>query len=284
LDTPIFNTAVVVYAIAQQDPASFILPEAVRYLMATRGADGSWGSTYETAWSLMALTEVMRGTGELAGDFGFTASLNGSPLLDGQAGGDTRLNAVGASVPISELHPSDPNALSLQRTSGPGRLYFSAHMKVMRPAADVPPLAQGLSVSRSYSSEQTAAGDLVTVRIAVTLENDAYFLVVEDYIPAGAEILDSSLKTSQQGVESVDLRNPFREGWGWWYFSDPLNFDDHITWAVDYLPMGTYELTYTLVLTHPGEYQVLPARAWEFYFPEVQGNSAGSIFVIEESE
>jgi len=39
---------------------------------------------------------------------------------------------------------------------------------------------------------------------------------------------------------------------------------------------------YTLVLIHPGEYQVLPARAWEFYFPEVQGNSAGSLFKIEE--
>ena len=43
---------------------------------------------------------------------------------------------------------------------------------------------------------------------------------------------------------------------------------------------GTYELVYTLVLVHPGEYQVLPARAWEFYFPEVQGISAGSLLEI----
>ena len=26
----------------------------------------------------------------------------------------------------------------------------------------------------------------------------------------------------------------------------------------------------------------LPARAWQFYFPEVQGNSAGEMFTIEE--
>jgi len=48
------------------------------------------------------------------------------------------------------------------------------------------------------------------------------------------------------------------------------------------LSPGTYELTYTLVLVNPGEYQVLPARAWQFYFPEVQGNSEGDVFKISE--
>jgi hypothetical protein len=250
--------------------------------MSTRRADGSWGSTYETAWSLMALTEVMKGTGELAGDFGFSASLNESPLLDGQAGGDARLTPVEATVLVSELYPNDPNALTLQRTGGPGRLYYSAHLNVMRPAEDVAPLNRGIGVSREYDFEHTNEGGLVTVRIALTLENAAYYLVVEDYIPAGAEILDSSLKTSQQGADSVDARTPFAGGWGWWYFADPHIYDDHIAWAAESLPAGTYELTYTLVLTHLGEYQVLPARAWEFYFPEVQGNSAGELFVIEE--
>jgi hypothetical protein len=78
------------------------------------------------------------------------------------------------------------------------------------------------------------------------------------------------------------VRKPFEQGWGWWYFNQPLIHDDHITWTADYLPAGIYELTYTLVLIHPGEYQVLPARAWEFYFPEVQGSSAGDVFLIEK--
>ena len=148
------------------------------------------------------------------------------------------------------------------------------------------PLNRGIGVERFYEAEDSTqlltTSDLTTVRIALTLESDAYYLVVEDHIPAGAEILDINLKTSQQGAESVDVRTPFAGGWGWWYFADPQIYDDHIAWAADYIPAGTYELTYTLVLTHPGEYQVLPARAWEFYFPEVQGNSAGDLFVIEE--
>jgi uncharacterized protein YfaS (alpha-2-macroglobulin family) len=286
LDTPMLNTALVVYAIAQQDPASIILPEAVRYLMSHRNADGSWGSTYETAWILMALTEVMRGTGELAGDFGFSAWLNGLQLLEGQTGGNTHLTPVGATVPISDLYAEDPNGLSIRRTGGPGRLYYTAHLNVVRPAADVAPLSQGITVSRAYQTQNTdmvsKAGQRVTVKVTLTIKNDAYYLVVEDHIPAGAEILDTSLKTSQAGVAVYDVQNPFEGGWGWWYFNQPLIYDDHIAWTADYVPAGTYELSYTLVLTHPGEYQVLPARAWEFYFPEVQGNSAGSLFVIEE--
>jgi uncharacterized protein YfaS (alpha-2-macroglobulin family) len=131
-------------------------------------------------------------------------------------------------------------------------------------------------------------GDTISARVTLTVPDDAYYLLVEDYLPAGAEILDTSLKTSQIGFELepepvplYDDRNPFENGWGWWYFQDPLIYDDHIAWSASYLPAGTYELIYTLVITHPGEFRLLPARAWEFYFPEVQGSSAGTIFEIK---
>jgi uncharacterized protein YfaS (alpha-2-macroglobulin family) len=127
-------------------------------------------------------------------------------------------------------------------------------------------------------------GDLVTVRVTLTLPNSVYYLAVEDYIPAGTEVLDTSLKTSQLGYrvieESFDHRNPFKGGWGWWYFGRPQIYDDHVTWMAEFLPAGTYELSYTLVVLQPGSFRVIPTRAWQFYFPEVQGSSAGTIFEI----
>jgi hypothetical protein len=299
METAVFNTAAVVHAIAQLDPASTTLPEAVRYLMNHRDARGAWDSTYETAWTLMALTQFMQGTGELAGDFAFSASVNQTPLVQGQAGGDTRLNAVTSSLPVVELYPDYPNALRVQRDEGPGRLYYTAHLNVARPVADAPPMDAGISVERSYqafalegdesasvSVSSAAVGEMIQVHLTLTLENEAYYLAVEDHIPAGAEILDANLKTSQQIVEEpeppYDPSNPFENGWGWWYFNDPQIYADRITWSVEYLPAGNYELTYTLTLNQPGQYQVLPARAWQFYFPEVQGTSAGMIFEIVE--
>ena len=293
METPVFTTAVVIYALAQHDPASPTIPDSVRFLMASRAADGAWASTYETAWTIMSLTEVMKGTGELAGDFRFAAVLNGIGLIESAAGADVKLNPVSASVPVSSLYPQDPNALTLQRGDGPGRLYYTAHLNVLRPVEDIAALDRGIAISRSYetadgqlltseSDIQSSIGDPIIARVAITLKNAAYYLVVEDYIPAGAELLDANLKTSQQFSIDYDPRNPFGAGWGWWYFNDPQIYDERIAWSVDYLPSGTYELTYTFVLNQPGEYRVLPSRAWEFYFPEVQGNSAGAVFVIDE--
>ena len=291
METAAFNTAVVVYALAQQDPASVDLPEAVRWLMAHRGVSGGWSSTYETAWSLMGLTEFMRGTGELAGDYAYTANLNGGILAEGQAGGDTRLTDVTAEVPVAQLFTEYPNALTISRDDGPGRLYYTAYLNVMRPVEDVEALSAGVNIQRAYynienpTSDVTTSvvGDTVEVHLTLTLENEAYYLAVEDYIPAGAEVLNTSLKTSQQGIAEYNTVDPFGDGWGWWFFNEPQIYDDHIAWTVDYLPAGTYELTYLLTINQPGEYRVIPARAWEFYFPEVQGNGAGAVFIIEEN-
>ncbi|MCJ7659363.1 MAG: hypothetical protein MUO67_09460, partial [Anaerolineales bacterium] len=294
MSTTIHASAVVLYALAQEDPASPLVAEAVRYLIAHRGASGGWASTYETAWTLMALNEVIKGTGELGGDYNYAALLNNTPLASGHAGGDAQLMPVITSVPVSELYPDAPNSVVIERTVGQGRLYYAAHLRVNRPVEDVSPIENGFSLGREYfiagepcpeegcePVQGAKAGDLVTARLTLVVPETAYYVMVEDYIPAGAEILDINLKTSQQGaLGDYDVNQPLSDGWDWMYFREPQVYDDHIAWSVDMLPPGTYELTYMLVVHNPGEYRVLPARAWQFYFPEVQGNSEGEVFEI----
>jgi hypothetical protein len=127
-------------------------------------------------------------------------------------------------------------------------------------------------------------GVLLQVQLTLVLENDAHYLMVEDRIPAGVEILDTRLKTTRQDTAEYLVSAPFRNGWGWWYFNPPTVFDDKVTWSVNYLPAGTYQLTYSISLAHPGEYQVLPARGWEVFFPETQAVSAGEKFVIHAED
>jgi alpha-2-macroglobulin len=118
--SPIYNSAVVIYALAQREPAASILPEALRYLMEHRQASGCWSNSYETAWSLMAATEVMKGTGEMGSDYAFSAVLNGTLIANGQAGNGTDIHSVSATVPVSSLYPRDPNGLYIRREAGPG--------------------------------------------------------------------------------------------------------------------------------------------------------------------
>jgi len=291
------NSAMVLYTLAKLEPTSTLIPDAVNYLMSNRQAGGYWNSTYESSWILLAMNEVLKGTGELSSKYGFSASLNNISIASGQAGGDAQLDPVTASLPLSNLYPNDANALVIQREAGTGHLYYTAALNVYRPANEIAPLDRGINISRAYYVQGadlptatpisvTQVGDVLTTRLTIILPNDAYHFVVEDYIPAGAEIINTNLKTTQfadipEPGPLYDPRDPFSKGWGWWLFIPAQIYDDHITWTASYLPAGTYDLTYTLTILQPGEYHLLPARAWMSYFPEVQGSSAGGMLVIK---
>ena len=309
--TPLYTTAVVVYALAQRDPAAPVLIEAVRYLSSNREAGGLWGSTYEDAWVILALTEAMKGFGELQADFTFSAALNSAQLAGGDVSGTEIFTSVSASVPLAQLSSVSPNNLTIKRESGLGRLYYRASLLLNRPVDNVQPLNRGMDINRAYydgncvddvlnqpapargsngclplSALELAPGSKITARLTLTLPSDSYYVMLADHIPAGTEILDQTLKTSQQGEDATEVQaiydadHPFARGWGWWYFGDPQIRDDSITWTADYLPAGTYELTYTLIPTQAGQFRVLPAHAWLAFFPDVQGTSAGMIFEI----
>jgi hypothetical protein len=287
------------YALARRDPASPLLADAVRWLSVNRSASGLWGTSYESAWVVLALNQFMVGTGGYAADYAFNATLNNQPLAQGQASGPGALTPVLATVPVSSLLPDYPNALSINRGEGTGSLYYRAFLQVYQPVETVRPLDKGIRIERSYYPEdcgtdctpihsvQLDSGTHLTVRLTLTLPHDAYYLAVQDFIPAGTGILNTSLKTSQQGEGSgtdfvrYDPSEPYADGWGWWYFSSPVIYDDHIAWTAPFLPAGTYVLTYTLIPLNAGEFRVLPARAWLTFFPEVQGTSAGEIFEIK---
>ncbi len=300
--SPIATSAVVLYILARQDPNAPLVADATRYLVSLRRSDGGWGSTHATAWVLLSLMQVLRGTGELDASFSYEAQLNGNLLAAGQSDGASAPVVVQAG--IERLNADTPNGLRILRQPGPGRLYYSASLTTTRPVESALALNQGIEVTRSYYSasasclvtdcpalSEAQVGDKLLVRVTLTLPNDVYYLVVEDYLPAGSEAVDIHLKTSQLGDPSLDPNaleqellfdpgHPLQQGWEWWLFSPARIYDDHVTWGAKYLPAGTYVLTYKLLLLQAGDYRVLPARASLYYSPEVQGSSAGTVFSI----
>jgi uncharacterized protein YfaS (alpha-2-macroglobulin family) len=309
----LYTTSVVTYVLAQLDPANTVVFNAVRYLAAHRNARGVWSIGHENAWAMMALNQAMVGFGDLNADFAFHATLNGGPLASGDVSGNQVLTPVTAEVPIEFLAPTSPNLLTVQREEGLGRLYYRAVLNVNRPVEDVKPIDAGMRIERVYcesslsrepqddvndrasagescqslSTLALSSGQPVTAQLTLVLPHDSHFVMVEDFIPAGMEILNRALKTSQQGIDSTEVEvqiedsAPFAEGWGWWLFHEPQIRDDGILFSADFLPAGTYVLTYTLIPLQAGEFHVLPAHAWESFFPEVQGTSAGAVFEIK---
>jgi hypothetical protein len=307
MNTDTRSTAVILDALARLDPENDLIPNVVRWLMVAR-RDGIWETTQETAWALIALTDWMRVTGELQGDYDYAVWLNDELMEGGRVTPETVDEPIKLEVAVAELL-SDANQrfasnrLTIGRGSGEGRLYYTAHLKVYLPVEEIEPLNRGVIVSRHYSDpdcteglqcpevETVEVGDVVQVRLSIIAPHDLYYVVVEDPLPAGAEAIDPSLATTSLVEQEPALsREVEREGprqfyrWWWNWYSRSEMRDDKVVLFADYLPAGTYEYTYTFRATRPGEYQVIPSNAREFYFPEVFGRGAGRLLTIEESE
>jgi uncharacterized protein YfaS (alpha-2-macroglobulin family) len=111
-------------------------------------------------------------------------------------------------------------------------------------------------------------------------------VVVEDYLPAGAEAVNSSLAITSvaggQGPQFGRVGADEDEPWGWWYFTHTDLRDEKAVLFANYLPQGVYEYTYTIRASLPGEYRVIPTQAEQMYFPEVFGRSDGGVFTISQ--
>ena len=291
------TTALALSALIRAAPESDLLPNAVRWLMAARQGD-HWQTTQETAWAVIAFTDWLLLTGELEGSYTYSLSLNRETLAEGDVSPETTREGQALRVAVGELLRDAVNRVTVARGEGEGALYYTAHLDLRLPAADVSALSRGISVQREYfiadewgAVEDDAArvtgaqlGDTITVRLTITLPHDVYYFVLEDPLPAGTEAVDTGLLTTSERVGGPSIRPAFDESpkwyWGWWLFDRTEMRDQQVNLYADYLPRGTYVYTYQVRAAFAGEFQTLPAHAYAFYFPEVFGRSAGVLFNI----
>ncbi|MCP5009337.1 MAG: hypothetical protein GY942_05080 [Aestuariibacter sp.] len=283
------TTAIVLDTMIMLQPDNPLVANAVRWLMAHR-TNGRWAGTQETAWTLMSLTNWMSTSGELEADFEYEIGLNGAYAGGGTANADTLRDPLQLQFDITELFTDELNRLAIGRSDGPGNLYYTAHLNVSIPVSEVEPLDKGIIISRSYFDPEDREmpiteieqGETFLARLTIVVPNTLHYVVIEDFLPAGLEAIDQSLKTSQQvgAPQRYDWDSYFEKGWGWWYFDHVQLRDEKVVLSADYLPAGTYEYVYLVRAALPGEYHVIPPVAQEFYFPEVYGRGAGSMFVV----
>ena len=279
--------------------------------MVARSA-GHWESTQETAWALIALTDWMKTTGELNPDYNWDVKVNDQSLGSGVANRSTVKQSNTLTESVASLLRDQGNALTIERSfkepqSGDGQLYYSAYLRVFLPVPSVKSLSRGIVIGRQYYASddkcfaplkegeqpipctpvtKAKVGDVLQVKLSIVAPTDLYYVTVEDPLPAGAEAVDTSLKTTTQIGQAPDLNRvqpySFYDGWGWWWFTHSELRDEKVALFATYLPAGTYEYTYQIRAGIDGTFNVLPAHAEEMYFPEVFGRSDGTTFVVEK--
>jgi uncharacterized protein YfaS (alpha-2-macroglobulin family) len=195
---------------------------------------------------------------------------------------------------------------SLDAGPGDAPVYYYLAVTEIPTKPPVTPEDAGIAVERWYERYDTGApvttvaeGDLVRVRLRITVPSLRQFVVLDDALPAGLEAIDLSLRTASAlpgpgtatrtedpDHEETDDTAPPTWGYGswdsgWWSPFDHRELrDDRVVYSATILWPGTYTATYLARATTPGTFIRPPAHAEEMYNPALNGRSDGGTFVV----
>ena len=108
-------------------------------------------------------------------------------------------------------------------------------------------------------------GDVVRVRIEIEAQADMTWVVVQDPMPSGANILGTGLGRDSQIMTSGEKR----QGWVWPAFEE-RSFESFRAYY-EFVPKGSWTVEYTMRLNNEGTMNLPPTRVEAMYAPEMFG-------------
>ena len=258
----------------------------VRYLMESRHG-GHWASTQENAAVLDAFRAFYAAYEGDAPDFTAEVRVAGQRLLREQFQGRS-LKVSDATRTVADLGGGDnvPVDVTVQ---GKGQVYYSLLLETYsgapQPAAqnglaierriqriDKRGLPVGESLRAGNGTVTLDAGEMVRVTIRISSPTERNYVVVDDALPAGLEVLNAAFETTDQNVLAGE----------WWSsFNHTEIRDDRVLLFADYFPRGEHTYSYVARATTPGTFIHPPVRAEMMYRPEVYGRTGTGTLVVE---
>jgi uncharacterized protein YfaS (alpha-2-macroglobulin family) len=289
------TTAQVLQALTEFEPEHPLVDGTLRWLMVAR-KDGRWESPHDTAIALLAITDFMLARKDAQASFDYRVELNGNARLEGTAEAGKVQQEDTAVIDMKDLLKDTVNELKLTRTppDAAGRLYYTAHLRYFTPAENIEAANYGVGVSHQYFRAdvdpdtpvtEVQLGDVVMVKVTLVAQSDLNFLVLEDYLPAGLEPIDTSLKTTSAEFRRrlyEEQRKAYQVSKLYSPFGHTDIRDNRVALFARFVPKGVYEYTYFAQATTPGTFKLPPVTAYEQYFPEVWGRSDGGTFVVRD--
>lgn len=198
-------------------------------------------------------------------------------------------------------------ALSIRTSGAP--VYVSVTAHVLRRERPVAPTDNGLAVERWYervsdgaSITEVADGELVRVHLRLSANGAREFVVLEDLLPAGVEVVDprhrgtgadEAMMLEEQRASGSDPDEAEGDsdyggfgayGWYFWWRWNPWDHverrDDRVVIYSRGLPAGTHEYTYLVRATTAGRFVRPQAAAREYFNPGLGGTSDGGWFMV----
>ena len=261
LDSDVRDAALLLAAWLDVDPENEAVARLAQYLR-DRQQDGHWGNTQDDALALLAFGKLAR-----------HLPAEEQPFVGRLAlpGGETRGFAATNDVRWA-CEPGTAGATTV-KNDGPGKMYLWAQFEGVA-AAPEPEKSDVIAVRREFldldgnelDPAETEQGQLIVVKLTVDPKGrELDQLVIEDLLPAGWEIENPNLATSQQfpwlkEKEEADRHREARDD-RMLIFTGPVREPKSFHYAVRAVTPGTYALP--------------PVTVAGMYEPEIRGVSAG---------
>jgi uncharacterized protein YfaS (alpha-2-macroglobulin family) len=272
-------TAMVLAALLEAKSEPAITDALARGLKAARGKDASWESTQDNLWALVALAPYAR-RGAVDGDA--TLTINAGGVASKRVFKGTEV--VSTTVLLSTMTTDD---ITLSVDKGAAGSVRTRELRVDAGEAQ----ANGFTISRAYldaaGTPKTTfkAGDMVTVKLVVTLAHDEKWVAMVDPLPAGFEAVNPKLAAGGSSTPTTPDPNMSWEDrragyYGQYIWAHTEQRDDRILWFADQMYDQTYEMTYQARATIDGTFSAMPATIEAMYDPTLRARTARTQVVV----
>jgi alpha-2-macroglobulin len=277
------TTALVLDAYIAIEPHSDLIPGMEKYLLDSRQGLSGWGTTNETSYAILALTDYLMMKRESHGDVPVTIELNGKVISEGLL--DKKTTSISVPLPLDQLHYG-ANSLSITSNSS-STIYYNISTQYDVPGRSMD--AQGgVQLNRYYLDATTneslgtiKAGQLVKVKLTVKLYSPAEYMIIQDRLPAGLEAVNDHLSALPPVKFSYGYDYDSVYSWEELGYNYKDIHDDRVDFFVTHMKSGFSTFFYLARASFSGEFIALPAEAFAMYDTTVWGRSASTIIEIK---
>jgi len=256
----------------------------VKWLISKRKLGGAWYNTQENIYVLHALnTYFLRYEGSEP-DFKLVVKLDRKRVLESNYKGYNLRQDIQL-IDISNASEGEELKLKFDKR-GKGRYYYETRLKYY-PQDLAQAKDHGISIIKKW---EIIEGDQVndamipngaTVKVTLTAATpmERNYIVLDDPLPAGFEVINTRLKTVSSVYEEYKPLELSADYWGGFNYYEIK--DDRVIVFADNLPRGVHTFVYLCKALTPGEYNLPATKVEEMYTPEVFGRTGEKEIIIK---
>jgi uncharacterized protein YfaS (alpha-2-macroglobulin family) len=305
LATPLRSNCSILSAFTKIDQSLVdgIPPKLVRFITQSRDRRDHFSNTQENSFCLNSLVDYAQSYENIQPKMDISVRIDDQQL--GQASFNSVTDdAITLTKPIAQADIGKKHSLTIS-SQGDGQLYYLTRVAYAPLDGHSARINAGIDIRKEYSVERDSKwvlldqpiskvkrGELIRVDIYVSLPTARNFVVVDDPLPGGLELINRDLATAST-IDANKADTKAASG-SWWFKFDDWRYGlsrwgfyhqelrhDAARFYADYLPAGNYHLSYTAQAIATGKFSKMPVHAEEMYEPDVFGKGISTTLSID---